>query len=402
VFAPHQGEPFVLVAADLGWWQRAADERRVREPLLKRLQLNPTRVLFNLSHTHAGPSICADDADKPGGALIEPYLDAVGIAAIEATSEALAAAVDATLEWTVGRSGLAANRDLAGEKRHLVGFNPDEPADDTVLVGRITDGAGDHLITIVNYACHPTTLAWENTLISPDYVGSLRTTVEEATGAPCVFLQGASGELAPREQYVSDTDVPERHGRALGHAVLAALETLPPPRTELRFTEIVESGAPLAIWSNTSRLPPTVADATLLEVPVDLRSDDSLEEIAQLWEPLSEGAATERLNRARRLRDDYGGSHSAAHPIWIWRLGDTAVVAHPGEAYSLLQRGLRQRHPNLAVVVMNVTNSPGSVYFPPRDLYAENAYSAWQTLVRQGSLEKLIEAADNAITNLFD
>ena len=24
----------------------------------------------------------------------------------------------------------------------------------------------------MNYACHPTTLAWQNTLISPDYVGA--------------------------------------------------------------------------------------------------------------------------------------------------------------------------------------------------------------------------------------
>ena len=80
--------------------------------------------------------------------------------------------------------------------------------DDTVVVARITSGLGTTLATIVNYACHPTTLAWENKLLSPDYIGAMRQTVEATTQAPCLFLQGASGELAPAEQYTGDTAVP--------------------------------------------------------------------------------------------------------------------------------------------------------------------------------------------------
>ena len=41
------------------------------------------------------------------------------------------------------------------------------------------------VVTAVGYAAHPTSLAWENTLISPDYPGALREVVETATGAPC-------------------------------------------------------------------------------------------------------------------------------------------------------------------------------------------------------------------------
>ena len=74
--------------------------------------------------------------------------------------------------------------------------------------------------TLVNYACHPTTLAWENTLISPDYVGAMREVVEQHTGAPCLFLQGASGDLGPREGFVGDTAVADRNGRQLGFAAL--------------------------------------------------------------------------------------------------------------------------------------------------------------------------------------
>ena len=74
-------------------------------------------------------------------------------------------------------------------------------------MARIAADDGLTLGTVVNYACHPTTLAWQNTLISPDYVGALREVVERATEAPCLFLQGASGDLGPREGFVGDAEV---------------------------------------------------------------------------------------------------------------------------------------------------------------------------------------------------
>ena len=69
-------------------------------------------------------------------------------------------------------------------------------------MARVTSDAGQPLAIAVNYACHPTTLAWENTLISPDYIGALREVVETATACPCLFIQGASGDIGPREGFV--------------------------------------------------------------------------------------------------------------------------------------------------------------------------------------------------------
>src|SRR5207244_4779778 len=119
----------------------------------------------------------------------------------------------------------------AESSQYVCGFHPNGPADDTVLVAKIVEDGGRTVASVVNYACHPTTLAWENTLISPDYPGAMREVVEQATGAPCVFLQGASGDLGPREGFVGDPPIADRNGRQLGHAALAALEALPPPGT---------------------------------------------------------------------------------------------------------------------------------------------------------------------------
>ncbi len=102
----------------------------------------------------------------------------------------------------------------------------------------------------MNYACHPTTLAWENTLISPDYVGAMREVVEGIPAAPCLFLQGASGDLGPREGYVGDTTVADRNGRQLGFAALSGLEALPPPGTYFEYAGPVVSGAILGTWKH--------------------------------------------------------------------------------------------------------------------------------------------------------
>src|SRR5262249_37379339 len=82
------------------------------------------------------------------------------------------------------------------------------------------------------------------------YPGPMRELVEQATGAPCVFLQGASGDLGPRHGFVGDTAVAERNGRQLGHAVLSTLEGMPPPATRFTYRGPVVSGATIGTWEH--------------------------------------------------------------------------------------------------------------------------------------------------------
>ncbi|MGN6239057.1 MAG: hypothetical protein ACTHNI_04875 [Cellulosimicrobium cellulans] len=433
-------DPLVLVTVDGTWWRRVDDETTLRTTVLDATGLPVERLLVSLSHTHAGPVLCSGDADLPGGDRGVEYLRDLARAAADAAAEAIASLRPATLEWTTGRCGLASNREAlldgcaggdagttAGSTpRPLVGFNPDagtprspgaDPADDTVVVGRLTarpapsaadsrpDGAapaGDPvtLATIVNYACHPTTLAWQNRLVSPDYVGAMRDLVERETGAPVAFLQGASGELAPREQYTGDTAVADRHGTSLGHAVLAALAELPPPGTELELTRVVESGAPLAVWepAPSAALPgsdtgarPGARTLAAVEEPVtlDLRDLPTWDELEAEWASIDPRSREERLRRARNLRDGYVTGPTVPHPTWVWRVGEALLVAHPGEAYSRLQRTVRAHAGARPVVVANLTNGPGFVYLPTREAYDVGAYQAWQSPLAPGSLERL-------------
>lgn len=393
--------PRVLLAVDGTWWRRVADERSVRGAILDGLGLQPDQLMLSLSHTHAGAVLCAADAHLPGGELIPGYLEALAAAGIAAGREALDGAVPGLIEWTNGTCTLAADRELDVDGRPLVGYNPAGVADDTVTIGRLSvDGAVRG--TIVNYACHPTTLAWQNREVSPDYVGAMREIVEAATEAPCLFVQGASGELAPREQYTGDVAVADRHGRSLGHAVLAALDALPVPGEELTLEGVVESGAPLAIWAGRAATGGEGAAGSVTRVELPLRDLPTLDELAEEWKDIDPRSREERLGRARNLRDGYIDGPTVQHPVWAWHLGDAVIVGHPGEAYSRLQTALRARFPETPIVVMNLTNGPGFVYLPTRDAYERGAYQAWQTPLAPGALDLLEEHAVVVVAALLD
>lgn len=385
-------QPVALVAVDAGWWQNGYDERFVRDGVLRALGLDESRVMINLSHTHAGPSMATDNESAPGGELIRPFLELVRTKIVEAAEEAAATATDCELVWATGRCDLAAQRSLPDPAggRFITGYNPDGPADDTLIVGRLTDDGGHLIATVVNYACHPTTLAWDNTKLSPDYIGAMRETVENATGAPCAFLLGAAGEMAPAWQYEGDVAVADKHGRRLGLAVLSTLEGLLEPGHDLVYEGVVESGAPLAVWrSRPVTATSAVISARQVELSLPIKGDYPpmaviQKELADAQEPY----LIERWTRKARLRKTLGDADTYPFPAWIWKVGNAFIVGYPGEAFSLLQRELRSTFPDYRVVVMNVTN--GSIgYLPPDPLYDVDMYEVWQTPLDRGCLEKV-------------
>lgn len=395
--------PLVLVDADLGWWRPLDLFNRFQKRLLEELSLDSSRFIFALSHTHASAPLMQPDPSLAGSELLGPWMERVYQATVSTIQTALENADEATLDWHTGRCGLAAIRDLPDPEesadRMICGFNPGAEADDTLLVGRVTDQSGTLRATLVNYACHPTTLAGDNTSISPDYIGAMRETIQEATGATSFFLQGMSGDVAPRHQYVGDVEVADRHGRQLGFAALATLHDMEPAGSQLFFDGVVESGAPLASW----RHQPAEASSELraIEVPADLELKNwpSANELEQQRLACNDRALEERLRRQRDIRQSLGDGSSSPLFVYAWRIGDAVLVGCPGEAYSQLQQELRDRFRDWTIICMNLIN--GSVgYLPPADLYDLDVYPVWQTPFDRGCLERIGDAMTAAIEDL--
>jgi hypothetical protein len=398
------GPTLVLVEADLGWWKSLQTFRDFQARLLQSLSLDPANLIFALSHTHSAPPLMDADETLPGSDLHRTWMRTLFDSTVRTVNKAMERRFDGTIEWHQGRCDLAANRDLpdpdSDRQRVVCGYNPGDSADDALLLGRVTDAAGRIQATLVNYACHPTTLAWENAAISPDYVGAMRETIQQSTDAPSLFLLGACGELAPRYQYVGDREVPDRHGRQLGFAALATLHGMEPTGTQLSYANVIESGASLAVWKHDPSEPSRQLRAARAAANLPLKNWPSAEELESQRLACSDRALEERLRRKLNIRLGVGNGSSFELPVHVWRIGDTVLVGSCCEAYSLLQRELRSRFPDTTIVCMNLIN--GSIgYLPPAELYDVDVYAVWQTPFDRGSLETVLETMTEAIRNVL-
>lgn len=412
IFAPMEGnEKQVVLALDhctLG----AVEHRQLVERAASLGGVAAEEIIVVFSHTHGAGLMGLDRANLPGGDLIPGYLQSIGERAGELIAQCVAQLAPTTIVYGQGRCSLAAHRDAWDDTsaQFVCGFNPGLPADDTVIVARATNDAGEVIATIVNYACHPTTLAWDNTLISPDYVGAMREVVERDTHAPCLFLLGACGELGPREGFVGDTAVADRNGRELGFAALSALTALPPPNTHFVYSGPVVSGATLGAWKHKPLAASDAWTLTRWHEPLPYRpgqptAEQTQAELDQFQADEATARAAGDEARAADLRAMAERRTRLLHrlaqlpsgdtfplQVALWQLSDAVWIGVQGESYNLLQTELRHRFPNKVIIVASLAADWGASYLPPRELYDQAIYQVNIAVVAEGSLEQLIES----------
>src|SRR5258708_35828322 len=125
-----------------------------------------------------------------------------------------------------------------------VGRNPDGFVDGELVVARIDDAQGKPLAALVNFQCHGTVLAYENKLLSPDWVGMTRRVVEDALpGAKCLYFQGAAGNQGPIEGFTGDVEVAHRLGAIMGPQAAAVALGVAAVRRAPTISGCVESTA---------------------------------------------------------------------------------------------------------------------------------------------------------------
>ena len=382
-------------------------------------------VVTTFSHSHSSGNFAPDRVHLPGGEMIEAFVKELNAKLVSVATQAMTTIQEAVITYGVGRCSMATNRDYWDDESgfYACGYNPGVPADDTLLVARINDSQGTVLATVVNYACHPTTLAWENTLISPDYIGALREVVEEVTGAPCVFALGVCGELGPRQSHHGNIDIADSNGRNVGYAALATLATLDPPAADFVYQGPVISGATLGTWAHRPQTAERVRQtefftggAYVVELPqkplpdpVDLEAEmeewgTKQQEADQRGETVAARDYGARLERARRwimrvrhLIDQ----PTCPYHFTVHRLGDAFWITLGGEPYSVIQTELRQRFPQHPIIVSPLAGDFQIAYLLPADRYGKGLYQEEPSILAPGCLEILIEAVAERIQALL-
>lgn len=420
------GEPQILLALDHCILD-SQELRNIRRSIMTATKVQSENILVTMSHTHGAGWMSRSRSELPGGELLGPYLDRLAKQMADLACEAQDRVASATIVFGTGRCNLAAHRDYFDVERgrYVCGFSPTGCADDTLMLARISDASGANIATIVNYACHPTTLAWDNTLISPDWVGAMREVIERTEGGLCLFLQGASGDLGPREGFVGDPAVADRNGRQVGHAALSALAGLPPAGTEYCYTGPVNSGTAIGTWRHEPLSDEILRrqalwhwEELLVELPYrhDLPTREQTISEREHWlaaEAEARAAGDEsrirdcraqveqRTRQLTRLNNLVPG-RACPLVLQLGILGDAVWVFVPGELYQVFQITLRKRFAPRPVLVTTLTNDWQPGYIPPASTYGYEIYQEVIAATSPGSLESLIETICRRLTILLN
>jgi hypothetical protein len=162
------------------------------------------------SHTHHGPVLETRNwpsKEKPYARQLEEKIIQVIVTADKNRQPA--------------RFGIASRQVNWNRNRHSRLPNP--PVDHELIVVRLVDLQGKPIAHLVNFAAHPTMLPSNDRRLSADYPGVLAATVEKETGAPCLFLQGAAGDLSPN---AGSERGPQKFGAVLAREVLQLAGTI--------------------------------------------------------------------------------------------------------------------------------------------------------------------------------
>ncbi len=398
----------------------------VRSALADRASVPIDHVVITYSHSHASGVFNPGRQALPGGEMIAPYLRDLSRTLGDALTEAIESLDACTITYAQGRCSLAGNRDYFDTQRDIyaTGYNPDADADDTVATARVVDPAGKKRLTLVHYACHPTTLSWDNTSLSPDFVGAARQVVEDATTCPCLYLQGACGDLGPRDGFTGELATADRNGRQLGYAALSALSSLGPPETDFVYEGPVVSGATLGVWrhremdadhrrtASAFNACAFSVDLPLIDLPTaeTLRTDlerytndqQKADEVGDVLSARDLGARAERCRRWLGRVEHLPGTGSYPLACTIWRFGDAVWVTCGGEPYSAMQTSLRARFPGRPILLTPIAGDTPIAYLLPRDRYGKGLYQEEPSSLAPGCLETLIERVATAIERLLE
>jgi hypothetical protein len=367
-------------------------------------------VRLSYTHTHSGPMLGPGWMTE-GEELIPAYVQSLPGRIAGAAWEARGRLRPARVAAGSGASEIVVNRRLRlPTGRVVAGRNWAGFADREVKVVRIDDADERPLAVLVHFGCHPTIMGPPNRLLTPDYPGIVRQVVEAATGARCLFLQGAAGNTHAVVDYVGDPAVYHRLGAILGHeAAKVALSLATVPRRE-RLVEVLESGAPLGIYADEPTGEPdgTVRVATW---PVSLgvreyppaaaaaaearRTATRLAEIRAHGPHAELQAAVGVARRAGMFADkaaQYAGRSEAAAELHGLRIGPVALVGFPGEPFSEIGARVKAGSPFAHTLFSGYTNDYLG-YVPVAEAYPEGGYEVETSPFLPDAADRIVDAS---------
>jgi hypothetical protein len=419
----------------------------------KELSISPESILIHTTHTHSAPA----DYNKE-----VPEIDRheLGILLIKAGNEAIAKARPAkvkTGEENIGKS-LSVNRRYdtgtgLGVQTFWFGYEyteSDDRPEASALINEMSsrwmgkmgnyksgpdkvyfDREVDPLVqtmyfvdlhdkplgSIVRFSAHPhLTSFYKNQLFDPDFPGRTRKMMEKELGGHCLFLQGGSGDLVPKEKvkyqlsdnykfidvylgpissfYAVDEEKllseTNRIGEDIAHAAIKALKR----EKFTRLTNVNYTFKPLNILLNPS-LPKTTSEidairkALINEYNTFLNTNGTLNEIRRLanvmnwldwgaYYSLSYISETDRNNGYKAM------------PFSVLQINSTPIIFMNSELMVETTFALREKFKAQNPWITSLTG--GSLQYIPTDkMIDDGGYEGRNTVIEKGTEPKIRE-----------
>jgi hypothetical protein len=369
---------------------------QVREAVAAITGVPVAHVRLSVSHTHSGPTTGTTWLAE-GAELIEPYVGSLPGRIAGAAWQAMRSLRPARVSHGTGACHIGVNRRFrAPDGRMTVGRNPEGYFDPTVRLLRVDGADGSPLAAVLHYATHPTIMAYENRLITPDYPGVARRTVEQLTGATCLFIQGCAGNIGPRvgitEGKTGDTSFYHRAGKTLGAEAAKVYFSLDGAAYDEVYAGVVESGAPLAVFRHQPKaagdttLRVATGTATLPVRPFPTRAEGEArakEARDVLAERRRANASVDEIRdatyRAKRIAQQAGhsrltdGKPEVELELQAIRVGDAAILGAPMEVFNELGAAVTERSPFAWTAVCGYTNGSAG-YLPAAEAFDGGGY----------------------------
>ncbi len=231
-----------LIASDLCLFSPTVYDD-VTATLKKEFGIESRQVWWTVTHTHSAPEVgppgmydilLKGRSDHPWD---REYGEFVKSTLVSGIRDARAKLAPARLAIGTGFSRANINRRARdADGKVSLGLNPDGPTDRQIGLIRLERPDGSLIGLIGNYAMHGTVLAGSMLQVSADGPGVVSNYVEEKTGAPMLYINGAAGNLAP---IYTVLDLPRAHlGEfrvLLGDKIIEANRNLGPGASDVKL-----------------------------------------------------------------------------------------------------------------------------------------------------------------------
>jgi hypothetical protein len=359
-----QGASLLVTVDSLGIPDAMTGDLAAR--LGRRAGIARERLAVGASHTHSAPclpGVAPNIFGKPIPADQQAAIDRYATALLDKLErlclDALADRSPALLAWGQGSVDFAINRRTKGG-----------PVDHALPMLRAVGLDGKLRAVLVNYACHCTTLAPMDYLVSGDWAADAREAIEaDHPGSTALVLIGCSADSNPKDR--PGREVARRHGRAIGDEVARLLK-----------------GPLLPIGTSP------VGRLVRIKLPFDaLPTVDELRALVAKGGPAGYNASTQlaRLDRGEPLQAELD------YVVQAWHFGDDlAIVFLAGEVvvdYALRLKA--ELDPNRLWVVAYANDDP--CYIPSERILREGGYEGGGAMVYYGRPTRLKPGVEGKI-----